>query len=142
MGNIHLLLTAEVRKAFWFTVEADCNFTFHWVGRKWALPHYITRLVFVLNPHPSELSELLKAELLGFFPEAFSLYGLLFILPVSCPTHWFISFPLRDSIVSSYDGHFKFANTTRSNLLVQRQKRVLLLCHPQPTSMTNKFKIS
>lgn len=76
-------------------MEADCNFSFHWIGRKWTLHHYIVRFVFVLNPHQCEQSEPLKSELLGFFPGSHWLSAQIeSTTHSSCfLSHWFIYFP-------------------------------------------------
>lgn len=94
MGNTYLLLTSKVRKAFWFITKVDCNFTFYWIGRKWALPHYIVKLVFVLNTHPSEQSEPLTSELLDFFTGSWRLsaQSILLIFLLLIPLVHFFSF--------------------------------------------------
>lgn len=143
MEIIYLLLITEVGKTFWFTMQEDCNFTFHWVGRKWALLHYIVRLVFVLSPHPSERSESLKDEVLNFFPGSFQFIWRLLLLPGSCLTGLFLLL-LRGWVVSRYDGHFRFSHLTKPNFFIQRQKRILLVwfVHLKPISMASKSKVS
>lgn len=105
-------------------MQEDCNFTFHRVGRKWALLHYIVRLVFVLSPHPSEWSESLKDEVLNFFPGTFQLIGNLRLSPGSCLPGSFLLF-LRGCVVTWYNGHFRFPYTTKLSFYVQRLKKIV-----------------